>query len=105
MDDLKQKLEAKLELLLRRGNAIEGHLRHADGRNELDWADRASLTENDEVLEALEDSTRAEVNAIRAALERMKEGTYEECTDCGEAIPMRRLEALPFATQCVNCAA
>ncbi len=105
MDDLKQRLEAKLELLLRRGNAIEGHLRHEDGRNELDWADRASLTENDEVLEALEDSTRADVGAIRAALERLKEGTYDECMDCGETIPKRRLEALPFATQCVDCAA
>lgn len=105
MDDVKQKLEAKLELLLRRGTAIQGHLRHGDGRNELDWADRASLTENDEVLEALEDSTRAEAMQIREALVRIKSGEYETCAECGEPIPKRRLEALPFTRTCVSCAA
>lgn len=40
---------------------------------------------------------------IDGALSRIGDGTYGLCADCGNSIPPRRLEALPFATLCVNC--
>lgn len=40
---------------------------------------------------------------IRAALERMKDGGYGECEECGEAVGERRLNALPWARLCVHC--
>ena len=40
---------------------------------------------------------------ITAALERLEEGTYGYCYECGEAIAGRRLRALPFAERCRDC--
>jgi DnaK suppressor protein len=40
---------------------------------------------------------------VRAALKRVEEGSYGLCQTCSEPIPEERLEALPFATQCVSC--
>ncbi len=42
---------------------------------------------------------------IEAALERIEDGTYGICEECGVKIPKKRLNALPFATMCVKCAA
>jgi DnaK suppressor protein len=43
-----------------------------------------------------------ELVAIEEALERIDEGTYGLCTDCGERISPRRLEVMPFAVRCVE---
>ena len=40
---------------------------------------------------------------IEVALERIREGTFGECTSCGEQISVRRLEAMPFAAYCRDC--
>ena len=37
------------------------------------------------------------------ALARLDEGKYGVCIGCGEAIPVERLMAVPFALQCVDC--
>jgi DnaK suppressor protein len=44
-----------------------------------------------------------EYQAGRAALARLDAGEYGSCVDCGEAIPMARLQAQPFAIRCVAC--
>ena len=41
---------------------------------------------------------------IEASLERMEEGTYGQCEECGTKIPKTRLAAIPYATLCVRCA-
>lgn len=41
----------------------------------------------------------------RAALERMGDGTYGKCEECGKPIAKARLEAIPYARHCVVCAA
>ncbi|REK20553.1 MAG: hypothetical protein DWQ40_05310 [Actinobacteria bacterium] len=38
------------------------------------------------------------------ALARIEDGTYGTCERCGEAIPVARLDALPYTTLCVDCA-
>lgn len=40
---------------------------------------------------------------IETALERIKDGTFGECSDCGEDIELRRLEARPTTDLCVAC--
>ncbi len=42
---------------------------------------------------------------IERALARIDEGEYGICEICGSAIPVARLEARPYATLCVTCAA
>ena len=41
---------------------------------------------------------------IEASLERIEEGTYGDCEECGVKIPKTRLNAIPYATLCVKCA-
>jgi RNA polymerase-binding transcription factor DksA len=46
---------------------------------------------------------RLEVAAIRSALTRLENGTYDECSKCGKPIDPRRLVALPTTTTCLRC--
>ncbi len=41
---------------------------------------------------------------IEAALDRIEDGSYGECEECGAKIPKQRLLAVPYATMCVKCA-
>ena len=41
---------------------------------------------------------------VEQALARVAEKTYGICESCGHAIPVARLEVLPYATECVSCA-
>jgi len=43
------------------------------------------------------------LHKIEEALQRIKDGTYGNCEDCGVEIKPERLEALPFASLCVKC--
>jgi DnaK suppressor protein len=43
------------------------------------------------------------LRGIRAALHRIDKGTYGICADCQEGISPKRLNALPFATYCIQC--
>lgn len=54
-----------------------------------------SLVENQEEMLA----------QIEAALERIEDGVYGICEECGVRIPKVRLDAIPYATLCVKCAA
>jgi DnaK suppressor protein len=45
------------------------------------------------------------IEKIEVALERLAEGSYERCEACGRKIPDARLEAIPYTTRCVECAA
>lgn len=47
--------------------------------------------------------TLAELTQVDAALARMRDGTYGECIDCGEAIAPARLAVYPTAMRCVDC--
>jgi len=44
------------------------------------------------------------LDQIEASLERIEEGTYGHCEECGAKIPKTRLNAIPYATLCVRCA-
>jgi len=48
------------------------------------------------------ENRRDELEAIEEALNRIEEGFYGICAACGQRIPARRLEALPFAVRCVE---
>ena len=45
----------------------------------------------------------ARLDAIEAALERLDNGTYGNCTSCEQPIPFGRLLVMPEATHCVGC--
>ncbi|MGW6841218.1 TraR/DksA family transcriptional regulator [Streptomyces sp. NPDC054958] len=47
---------------------------------------------------------REHLEELDRALERLEQGLYGQCEDCGEAIRPERLEIRPAATTCVRCA-
>lgn len=83
-------------------NSIDRDIRH-EGMS-ADWTEQASERENDEVLESLGNSSEEELAMIKFALQRIDNGSYFHCDQCGEEIPTARLELLPFTALCVNCA-
>jgi RNA polymerase-binding protein DksA len=94
-------LRARLEQLTKRVERLEEDLRQP---LDPDFAEQATGMEANEANEALEGASWAEIAQIRAALARIEEGSYGICVSCGEDIAPARLEALPFAQQCIDCA-
>jgi DnaK suppressor protein len=64
--------------------------------------DVATATFDREMASTLEDNSTHVLNEIDAALGRIDDGTFGTCSSCGEAIGMERLEALPWATLCIE---
>lgn len=98
---LAAKLRTRLDDLLARAQVIEDDLRHP---LDADWEEQAIDLADDETLEGVDEVLRQEIQQIRLALLRIANGTYGTCTVCGEPIGMARLDALPTATRCINCA-
>ena len=69
-----------------------------------DSEERAKEMEDSEVVDALGNEAREEVRKISAALTRMEEGNFGSCLACGSAIDDARLEAYPYAEDCIDCA-
>jgi DnaK suppressor protein len=57
----------------------------------------------DEIEFALIQMKAETLHRINEALERLEEGSYGRCFECGEEIEPRRLRALPFAVRCKDC--
>jgi DnaK suppressor protein len=53
---------------------------------------------------ALRDRATAQLALVDAALARLDAGTFGRCTRCGKPIAAARLEALPWAEHCIDCA-
>ena len=77
--------------------------REATGEVLQDLADQASEGYRKEFLYSLSDGERETLIQVDEALQRMDDGTYEECSSCGEKIPLARLKAIPWATLCIEC--
>jgi RNA polymerase-binding protein DksA len=59
--------------------------------------------EQDFTLSLLENE-EGTLEQIEKALVRIEDGTYGNCENCGAAIPRARLQAIPYAMRCVECA-
>ena len=68
-----------------------------------DSADVAFESGSDEMNSQLAEFDARELTQIERALARLKQGTYGACEGCQKKIPVGRLNALPYATHCVEC--
>ena len=100
-EDLRERLETKKAELTVRLERITANLRRG---YEADSKERAQQFENNEVVDALGNEAREEIAKISAALRRMDAGDYGLCTECGEEIADSRLDAYPYADECIDCA-
>lgn len=100
-DAVIEKLRIKKAELEDRLNRVETSLRKTYAK---DWEEQSIERENDQVVEALDESIRTELNLVNAALARADKNEYGICAVCDEPIPVARLEALPYTDRCVSCA-
>ncbi len=68
-----------------------------------DPADTGSANFERERAQSLANHARRIILQIDDALRRMEQGTYGICQRCGDPIDFDRLEALPYATFCMDC--
>ena len=67
-------------------------------------ADIGSDNFEQEFTLSLMESEEGTLDQIEASLERIEDGTYGQCEECGIKIPRTRLNAIPYAMLCVKCA-
>jgi len=67
-----------------------------------DILDAALDSAQDEISSQLAEVESRELAHIENALERMRNGTYGICEVTGKPIPLARLQALPYATMCIE---
>lgn len=103
-DDLRRTLEDRLRTLEGRARKLQADRRRAQGPLDRDSEEQALELENAEVVDVLDETGRSELLAVREALARLDDGSFGRCRGCGEAIAPARLEALPTATLCIDCA-
>jgi DnaK suppressor protein len=68
-----------------------------------DPTDRASLESNRNFTLRIRDRERKLIGKIKEALQRIDDGSYGKCEECGEDIGIERLKARPVTTLCIDC--
>lgn len=68
-----------------------------------DSIDMAQATEQMEMQSELAAVGAMRMVEVQEALNKIKDGTYGQCDDCGEPIALGRLQALPHASKCLDC--
>ena len=110
MDEVKKKLEAELNRTVDRIRQMGGASTSAQTMSAL--GDTSQLADEVDVIQVNEDremnfATRSllveRANRLAEALERLRDGEYGVCQECGEAIAPARLKAMPEVVTCVRC--
>jgi RNA polymerase-binding transcription factor len=68
-----------------------------------DLADKAASAYSKELNFSLSDGERNVLMLIDEAFSRMRENTFGVCTNCGNTIGEKRLQAIPWTPYCIDC--
>ena len=108
LHEMKSRLEVKRdELLTSISGLTEAHpvptdsIEASDGPN--DFEDKAVDFSELQKAQSLLVNEQALLTEVLGALKRIDEGTYGMCVACGNPIPEKRLEAIPWASRDVKC--
>ena len=99
-DSVREALQTRLAQLTKRAEGIDSELSEP---GDSDWEERATESEDDEVLSSLGNIAIKEIKDIREAIARIDKGKYGVCSKCKQSIPAERLEAVPYAKTCTAC--
>lgn len=98
------------EVLIKRRDALRkvlagdlSVLKELRAQSSGDVVDAALDSVQDEISSQLAEVESRELARTENALKQMRNGQYGVCEGCGCSIPMARLNALPYATLCINC--
>jgi len=101
---VRDRLLKRREELRQRATDASAEARHEADPLSADFAEQVTQRENDDVLGAISDSARTELQAVEGALRRLAAGRYGICAVCGEEIEPERLAAVPYTDRCRGCA-
>src|SRR5262252_8179927 len=97
------KLQEQRSSLLGMVERTEDYGREANRDISQDPADQASNSYTKELLFSQSTNERNILKLIEEALDRITEGEYGECVNCGEDIQPKRLDAIPWTPHCIKC--
>ncbi|MGP9689149.1 TraR/DksA family transcriptional regulator [Psychrobacter sp. AOP22-C1-C5] len=95
---LKEEYETRID-------KIDDHTQNPQDDLNEHWEDQAISYRQNDMRQNLKQEARQNLIYVENALSRIENGTYGECEVCGEQIEEKRLEALPYATLCMDHAA
>ena len=106
-EDLRKMLiELQDEIVSKLGREMGAKL-HEDPRmstlSTMDIGDLSQLDLNGDIDYSLLNMHIERLREVEDALDRLEDGTYGVCEDCGAPIKLERLKVLPFTTCCVQC--
>ncbi len=103
-------LERFKKILLKEREKIIGDVKHIyESTQEVgqdgiqDIGDEAANIYNKQILLTLNENERMRLKDVDESLDRIENGTYGICEECGEPIGLKRLEVKPVAKYCVPC--
>lgn len=106
----KKTLEKFKRILLKEREQIIGEVKQIDesskeiGQDGIqDIGDEATTIYNKQLLLSLNENERIRLQEVDEALDRIENGTYGICEECGGPISLKRLEVRPVAKYCVPC--
>ncbi len=107
MDDrqlglFKALLDDQLDRLLIQSDLVKSELASQDGR-EIESLDQASALAEQAMRLRIRTRESRLIKKIRQALERIENQTYGVCDECEEDISIKRLEARPVTSKCIEC--
>lgn len=94
---LKNELESRV-------SRTHKHIYQKDRPVSANFNEQVKEMENDGLVQALEAEGLEEIAMIDKALQRIDEGSYGRCQQCGAAINEARLLAVPYTDSCISCA-
>ncbi len=102
LEEFKTLLTEKIDTLLNDANKTVSTMT-GPSENYPDPTDRASLESERNFKLRLRDRERKLIGKIKNAIERIENGTFGVCDECGEDISEARLKARPVTTLCIDC--
>ena len=103
LDSFRKRLEERQQALRKAVSRTEEDGRVADQDTAQDIADRAASSYTKEFLFSVSNNDRQLLQMVENALQRLREGSFGECVNCGAEINAKRLEAVPWTRYCIEC--
>ncbi len=102
LEEFRKLLNAQLQDLLHQaGDTVSGM--SVQKESFPDPTDRASAETDRNFILRIRDRESKLIKKVKKALERIDNGTFGVCEECGEDISIARLKARPVTTQCIEC--
>ena len=99
----RERLEVKKEEILEAFTKNKNYGKEADGEPSQDIADKAANSYTKEFLFSLSNSERQLLKQVDEALSRIQDRRYGVCASCEDSLNLKRLQAVPWATLCIDC--